>query len=63
MFRENSIRVLGRFNSTNLNQLCDNRNLIFGNRGKAVSEEKIGELSYSLMLINTNQFEVIERTL
>src|ERR1035437_9641129 len=62
LFRENSIRVLGRFNSNNLNQLCDNRNLIFGNRGKAVSEEAIGTLSYSLMFINTNQFEVIERT-
>lgn len=62
LFRENSIRVLGRYNSNNLNHLCDNRNLIFGNRGKAVSEEAIGTLSYSLMLINTNQFEVIERT-
>ena len=62
LFRENSIRVIGRFSFTQLNQLCDNRSLIFGNRGKAVSEEAIGNLSYSLMLINTNQFEVIERT-
>lgn len=62
LFRENSIRVLGRFNTNNLNQLCDNRNFIFGNRGKAVSEEAIGNLSYSLMLINTNQFTVIEKT-
>jgi hypothetical protein len=62
LFHENSIRVHGRYNSNNLNELCDNRNLIFGNRGKAVSEEAIGTLSYSLMLINTNQFEVIEKT-
>lgn len=62
LFRETSIRVLGRLDPNNLNQLCENRNLIFGNRGKAVSEEAIGNLSYSLMLINTNQFEVIERT-
>lgn len=62
LFRENSIRVVGTFNPDNLNPLCDDRSVIFGNRGKAVSEEAIGNLSYSLMLINTNQFEVIERT-
>lgn len=61
LFRENSIRLVGRFNSNNLNQHCNTRNLIFGNRGKAVSEEAIGDLTYSLMLINTNQFEAIEK--
>lgn len=60
-FRENSIRVIGQFNNNNLNILCDNRNLIFANRGKAVPENSIGNLTYSLMFIKTNQFEVIEK--
>lgn len=60
-FRENSIKVVGRFNDNNLNQLCDNRNLIFGNKGKAVSEEAIERLSHSLMFVKTNQFEIIEK--
>jgi hypothetical protein len=61
-FRENAIRVVGRFRPDNLDQLCDNRRLIFGNRGKAVTEESIQELSHSLMFITIDQFEVIERT-
>lgn len=61
-FRENSIRVVGQFNRNRLDSLCDNRNLVFNNRGKAVSEEAIGKLTYSLMFIKTNQFEVVEKT-
>jgi hypothetical protein len=62
LFRKKSIRVIGSFDCAQLNQLCDNRGLIFGNRGKAVSDEVIKNLSYSLMLVHTNQFEVIEKT-
>lgn len=61
-FNENSIKVIGRFDFNTLPQLCDNRTLVFGNKGKAVSEEKIGSLTHSLVLIQTNQFEVIEKT-
>jgi hypothetical protein len=60
-FQENSIKVIGSFAFAQLTQLCDNRGLIFGNRGKAVSDEVIKTLSYSLMLVQTNQFEVIEK--
>ena len=62
LFRENTISVIGRFSQDNLSALCDNRRFIFENRGKAVSEEAITRLNYSLMLIRTNQFEVIEKT-
>lgn len=61
LFRENSINVIGRFDSGKLNLLCDNRNLIFESRGKAVSEETIGKLAYSLKLIKVHQFEVTEK--
>jgi len=61
IFRENSIRVVGNYSVTQLGALCDNRNLIFGNKGKAVCEDAIGNLNYSLMLIRTDNFEVVEK--
>ncbi len=61
-FRENSLRVVGNYNSLDLDRLCDNRNLIFGNRGKAVSDEVIKSTTFSLMFIKVNTFEVIEKT-
>jgi len=61
-FREKSINVIGEFDRNQLDRLCDNRNLIFGNRGKAIPEEAIGNMSYSLMFIKIDQFEVIEKT-
>lgn len=61
-FRENSLRVIGNYDSDELDRLCDNRNLIFGNRGKAVSEEAIGNTTFSLMFIKLTTFEVIEKT-
>ena len=61
-FRENSLRVIGNYDSDELDRLCDNRNLIFGNRGKAVSEEAIGNTTFSLMFIKVTTFEVIEKT-
>jgi hypothetical protein len=60
-FSEDSLKILGRYNVENLKQICNSRNLIFGNRGKSVSEEIIDRLSYSLMLIKTSQFEVVEK--
>lgn len=60
-FNENSIRVIGNFNRNRLANLCDNRNLIFGNRGKAVSQDTIRNLDHSLLLISVTQFEVTQK--
>ena len=60
LFSTDSIEIVGHYNN-DLNLLCDNRNVIFGNRGKAVSQEAINNLTYSLMLVSTNEFEVIEK--
>lgn len=61
-FNETTIRTVGNYNRNELANLCDNRNLIFANRGKAVSQEAITNLNHSLLLVRTNQFEVIEKT-
>lgn len=60
LFKQNSIRQISTFNKENLSILCDNRSLIFGNKGKAVSAEAITNLNYSLMLVRTKLFEVVE---
>lgn len=62
LFRTDSLRKISGFNINLLATLCDNRNLIFGNKGKAVPQDAIGDLNHSLILIRTNQFEVIEKT-
>lgn len=61
LFSENSLKVVGRYDVENLSQICNSRNLIFGNGGKSVSEESIDTLFHSLMLIKINQFEVAEK--
>jgi len=61
LFNESSIRVASRFNGS-LSLFCDDAKLIFGNRGKAISEESITRLAYSLMFIKTNKFEVVGRS-
>lgn len=58
-FFENSIKVVDRFDSDNLHSLLDSRRLIFDSRGKALSEEFIERLSYSLMFIRTNEFRIL----
>jgi hypothetical protein len=60
-FDEGSIKVIGEFHLSKIEQLCDNKNLIFGNRGKAVSSEAIDTLNHSLMLIKTDTFEAIQK--
>ncbi|MBS4028966.1 MAG: hypothetical protein KGZ58_10040 [Ignavibacteriales bacterium] len=62
LFRENSIRTVGTFSRNNLNPLCENMPSIFGNRGKAVPQNAIVNLKYSLMLVRTDNFEVVEKT-
>ena len=61
-FNEQSIKVIGYFDKNNIQSLCDNRNQIFGNRGKAVSHDVIGDLTYSLMLIRVDNFTINERS-
>ncbi|MCX6279640.1 MAG: hypothetical protein NT004_16320 [Bacteroidetes bacterium] len=61
LFQENSIEIEGIYSPNNLFQLCNTRKLIFGNTGKAISEDAIRNLTYSLMLIKTNQFEIVVR--
>jgi len=60
LFDTDSIEIIGHYNG-DLNPFCDRRGLIFGNRGKAVSQEAINNLTYSLMLVSTNEFEIIEK--
>lgn len=61
-FYEKSLQVLGQFRRDDLSCLCELRPLNFGNRGKAVSEDRIELLPYSLMMVRTRNFEVVERS-
>ncbi|HEY1115194.1 MAG TPA: hypothetical protein VGE66_16600 [Chitinophagaceae bacterium] len=61
-FDEGSLQVLGQLRPDSLPSLCEVRPLIFGNRGKAVSEDRIDLIPYSLMMVSTRNFEVVERT-
>jgi hypothetical protein len=62
LFEENSLRVTGKYDKNNLNVLHDPRGLIFGNRGKAISEDDIAQHNHSLMFIKPNNFEIYQRT-
>ena len=63
LFQTNSIRTNGTFPIGRLNELTDNNryNVVFGNRGAAVPEHKVGELTYSLKLLSLTEFETNER--
>lgn len=61
-FSENSLKIIGRYDLEKLKSFSNTRNLIFNNRNKSVSEYEIESLSYSLMLVNIKQFEVIRKT-
>ena len=52
-----SFRKAGVFPRDNLAILCDRSEKIFGNRGKAVSEDDENGPSYSLMLISVPEYE------
>lgn len=60
-FQEDSIRITGTFGSEGLHDLCEERPLLFGNRGKAIHREKINLLHHSLTMVRATQFEVIEK--
>lgn len=61
-FNENNIQVIDNFSKDRLDELCDNRNFVFGNKGKAVSSEFIVKLNYSLMFVKTDNFSFASRT-
>jgi len=63
LFNSNTIKTVGRLDIAVLERLIDNDRYasLFGNRGAAVPEEKIGELSYSLSLVLLEEFETNER--
>lgn len=60
-FNASTMNVTGNFNRKQLLGCCEKRDCIFGNKGKAVSEEKIGMLNHSLMLITVTQFEITQK--
>lgn len=60
-FDKNTIRVAANFDKTQIINLCNNNELIFGNKGKAVSQESIDQLTHSLMLISVTEFHVSKR--
>ncbi|MBD0365627.1 MAG: hypothetical protein M3342_08680 [Bacteroidota bacterium] len=62
LFRESSIRRIGKFEKENLKALCENPFTIFNNRGNAVSRDAIKSLNHSLLLIHTDHFAIAERT-
>jgi len=55
-FTEGNFQKIGEFNKGNLVVLCSNDINIFGNNRSAVHPDKIGDLHYSLILIEINQF-------
>lgn len=63
LFNTDTIVTNGRFLVSRLENLIDNNryNLVFGNRGAAVPEHIVDELSYSLILLSLTEFETNER--
>jgi len=62
-FEESSLRKVGqKLSNDNLDKLIDmNQRNIFGNRGKAVSEDVIDKVDHSLTLIKVSDFEIYKR--
>lgn len=60
-FNEKSIRAVGKFSVGQLESLLNHPNLIFGNKGKAVSGEQIAGLDHSLLLLSATEFGVEQK--
>lgn len=60
-FKDDDLKVVGRFEKDKLDALCDNHYYLFGNWGKALSIEEAAVLDHSLALINVTKFEIIEK--
>ncbi|HUB62127.1 MAG TPA: hypothetical protein VL978_15535 [Puia sp.] len=61
-FLESSIRIIGTFDPEKLYDLCEERPLLFGNKGKVIHLKYIDRLFHSLTLVRATNFEVIEYT-
>ena len=62
LYEESSFHLIGSYNKNNLNILYASNHLIFGNRGKAISEDDINRHNHSLMFIKTTDFEAYQKT-
>ena len=62
LFVENTIQIVGKYDKDKLDVFCDSRSLIFGNKGKAISEDDIIEHNHSLMFIKINHLEIYQKT-
>ncbi len=60
-FDTNTIQKAGTFDQNELIHFCEDRINLFGNRGKAVSQESIHDLHHSLALLSVNKFNVYEK--
>lgn len=62
LFDKKSLKRIGSFDHSKLPDLCFYHSpFLFESKGKAISEEGIGQLEHSLILISTSVFEIIER--
>jgi hypothetical protein len=61
-FQEDSIRIVGTFDPGKLDAVCEERPLLFGNKGKAIHLDRIHLLHHSLSLVRATHFEVNEYT-
>ena len=60
-FKDDELKIVGRFNRDNLSNLCDNHYYIFSNWAKALSALEAARLPHSLILVNVSKFEAIEK--
>ncbi|HYG15409.1 MAG TPA: hypothetical protein VEC12_06605 [Bacteroidia bacterium] len=60
-FKDASLCIKGAFEKENLASFCDNRDRIFGGKGKAVAAEDICQLGHSLVMVKTPVFNFAER--
>jgi hypothetical protein len=60
-FNERTLKGVDDFRVNHLDSLCDNREIIFGNKGKAIAQENIRSVNHSLVLIKTKLFTLMDR--
>jgi hypothetical protein len=61
LFNEGSIRTIGGFSRSKLRALCENPNYIFATPHSSLTEEAIKDLTFSLLLIKPEKFEVVQK--
>jgi hypothetical protein len=62
LFENNILCVVGKYDKTKLNVLYDSDRLIFGNQGKAISEDRINEQNHSLIFVKSTDFKLYQKT-